>query len=98
MKAHIESIFTAKVKLRTGGSDHNGVIAETADGRLYCLFAMSTQHGFKKIAAAFLAEKEIIDIEARLKSAIKSERAFEITRKQNRKGGTYYEAKENQYS
>lgn len=85
----VTKIFTDTVKARIGGCDDRAVIAETENGKIFCLFHMGTAHGFKQIAAGYATDLGR-DIES-------FEKAFEVEKLVSRTGREYYQAKQSQY-
>ena len=96
----VTKIFNATVKARIGGCDENAVIAETENGKIFCLFHMGTAHGFNKItmgtAYGFnkIAKGYTDDIGLDIESF---EKAFEVEKLVSRKGREYFQAKVSRY-
>lgn len=85
----VTKIFTATVKARIGGCDENAVIAETENGKIFCLFHMGTAYGFYQIAKSYTC-----DIGRDIESF---EKAFEVEKLVSRKGREYFQAKVSRY-
>ncbi|OSI20402.1 hypothetical protein [Neisseria dumasiana] len=85
----VTKISISTVKARIGSCDDRAVIAETENGKLYCLFHMGIAHGFNRIADGY---KD--DVGRDINSF---EKAFEVQKLVSRKGREYYQAKHSQY-
>ena len=85
----VTKIFTATVRASIGGCDENAVIAETENGKIFCLFHMGTALGFNKISEGYTD-----DIGRDIESF---EKAFEVEKLVSRKGREYFQAKVSRY-
>ena len=86
----IKNIIASTVKARIGGGDNLAVIAETENGKFYCLHYQSGIHGFKKLTDVY---KE--DIGRTIDSF--DHLVFEVEKLVSSKGREYFQALENQY-
>ena len=92
----VTKIFTATVKARINGCDENAVIAETENGKIFCLFHMGTAYRFNKTSIGTIngfnkiAEGYTDDIGRDIESF---EKVFEVEKLVSRKGREYFQIK-----